>query len=1011
MGFGSCPPAGPVSPSGLSPRGAAATEVTQVAQTADGYLWVGTSAGLYRFDGATFELMSTLGGQSIQGLPVICLFAAPGSGLWIGYGGGAGAAYYKSGLYSAIGSDKGWGTMLSGAVDPDGVAWAVVDRHLVRVEGSERREIGADWGLPDAAVREVVIDKTGTVWVSTTGQQDLMVLARGERRFRWVGQHIGAGLLAVAPDGTVFASGPGGLSAVVVRPGLQLKVIKISSRAFGRALADRDGGLVVSTPSGLAHIGDLRRLFEPGGEQQLMKDELPLARDVGQPAALVWSITEDNDGNVWVASNGALERFRDSRFTPLPIPGTSYSYSVVPGEHGSVWAANWDSGLLKVDDHHRISRVGEFGPHTGALYRDASGTIWMTTDAGLWHSDAQGKFTSVPVPESFLQPWVSNMVVDASGNPWLSSAKLVKRVSAAGEWRELTEKEGFGNGRAARAMLADHAGRVWLASGSDVIRVEGGVPHPLPELSGRIHVGAIQTMFERGPHLWFGGLGGLAVVRADSVLNLKVRDGPAFNQVFAVLETTDGDLWVRGADDAWHVAAQDLSRALRDDGGLVDAEHFDSLDGLSSMLVKSKSRLVQASDGIIWLATRQGLSWIDPGRNRAAIAAPVRHVQSVSIDGRKQAVSAAVTVPALTRHLEIAYTAIELGYAERIQFRYRLEGFDRDWQAAGKRRVAYYNELPPGDYRFRFSSTDRAGHWQDDDGVALAIHVAPAWFQTWWFRAACVLLAVLAAAVLYRIRMRHVALRLRMELQRESAERVRVATARQDERDRIARELHDTLIQSTQGLIFIFQGLAEKIATDAPLLARLKSALARANDVAAEGRDMIEDLRLPVPVPVDLAGSFSAIGSEAGEGWSAQFRTIITGPAYPIQPGVGDVICRIGREAVINAFQHADARTIEVEIIHDDAGLVVSVRDDGIGIPAATLEKVNIPGHWGIQGMRERAERLGARLELVNRANGGAEVRLTLPASVAYESQAERLRWRPFQRLAGFLDRVPFRQA
>jgi signal transduction histidine kinase/ligand-binding sensor domain-containing protein len=988
----------------FSPRGAAVTEVTEVAQTDDGYLWVGTSVGLYRFDGATFELISTLDGQSILHLPVVCLFAAPGGALWIGYGGGAGAGFYKNGKYSAIGPDKGWATMVSGAVDRDGVAWAVVDRRLFRVERLERHELGADWGVPNAAIHEVLVDRTGTVWVSTTGQQDLMYLPRGERQFRWVGEHIGSGLLAASHDGTIFVSGPHGLTAVLMHSGLAPKVVKISSRAFGRVLVDRDDGLFANTSSGLVHIGDFRRLLEPGGEQQLMGDTLKLVREVGPPSTTVWSITEDREGNVWVASDAALDRFRDSRFTPVPIPGSSFSYSVVRGDNGSVWTTNWDSGLLKVEGRRRISHAGDFGFNVTWLYRDTSGSIWVPTTGGLWHSDPQGKFVSVPVPEPLLQPWVNSMIVEASGGLWLSSANLVRRIPATGEWRELTESEGFGNRHSPRAMLADSVGRVWLASGSDIVRVEGDVPHLLPALSSRIHVGAIQVMFEQGRHLWFGGLDGLAVVHDDQVLNLKVRDGPPFNQVTGVVETPEGDLWIRSADDAWHVSAEELSHALRDNVEMVDVEHFDSLDGLASIDVKARSNIAQASDGVLWFSSRGGLSWIDPMRPRGLTPVPLRHIQSISIDGQKQTISDAVSLPPMTRHIEIAYTAIELGYPERIQFRYKLEGFDRDWQSASTRRVAYYNGLPPGDYRFHLLSTDRVGHWLDEDGAALAIHVAPAWFQTPWFRFGCLALLFVVASLLYRLRVKRVATILRTQLLRESAERVRLATARQDERDRIARELHDTLIQSTQGLIFIFQGLAEKIASDPPLLNRLQSALVRANEVAAEGRDMIEDLRLPVPIPVDLPGAFSAIGSEAGDGRSAQFRTIVTGGANPVQPGIGDVICRIGREAVINAFRHARAESIEVEILHGDKELIVSIRDDGIGLPAAAMESINIPGHWGIQGMRERATRLGARLELINRTSGGAEVRLTIPAAVAYAGRAKRPGWRPFRRKPALLD-------
>ena len=263
----------------FSPRGSAATEVTDVVQTADGFLWVGTSVGLYRFDGATFELMSSLGGQNILHLPVICLFASPAGGLWIGYGGGAGAGYFKGEQYVALGSDKGWSSLVSGAVDRDGTAWAVVDRRLTRVDGSTKRELDSGWGLPDEAIREVAVDKKGTVWVSGTGEQDLMYLPRGARRFRWIGQHLGQGLLATSPDGTVFASGPGGLSAVVPSAGHASKVVVISTKSFGRAFVDRDGGLIASTSAGLVHIGDARRLLEPGGEALLLGDALGLARE------------------------------------------------------------------------------------------------------------------------------------------------------------------------------------------------------------------------------------------------------------------------------------------------------------------------------------------------------------------------------------------------------------------------------------------------------------------------------------------------------------------------------------------------------------------------------------------------------------------------------------------------------------------------------------------------------------------------------------------------------------
>jgi signal transduction histidine kinase/ligand-binding sensor domain-containing protein len=982
----------------FSPRGSAATEVTDVVQTADGYLWVGTSVGLYRFDGARFELMSSLGGQSILHLPVVCLFASPGGGLWVGYGGGAGAGYFKSDDYVALGADKGWGSLVSGAVDRDGSAWAVIDRRLARVEGATKRELGPDWGLPDEAIREVAVDKTGTIWVSTTGQQDLMFLPRGERRFRWVGQHLGQGLLAPAPDGTVFVSGPAGLSAVVPMPGRGPKVVAISTKSFGRALVDRDGGLIASTSAGLVHIGDARRLLEPGGEALLLGDALELARDGAQAASVVWAMSEDRDGNVWISSAAALERLRDSRFTPIPLAGTSFSYGVVPGENGSVWAQNWDSGLLRVDTHHDVDRLGSFGAHISCLYRDASGHIWFATTAGLWRSDAAGGFAPVPVPVRLLQPWVASMIVDSSGSPWLASASLVRGTPTLKAWTELSRIDGFKEMQSTRVMLPDTEGNVWLGIGSDIVRVEGGEAHAMASLSKEVRVGPIQSMSRRGPHLWIGGLSGVAVVRDGHALNLKAREGPPFNAIVGMIETIDGDLWIRGADDAWHVSAEEVNGALREGRAEVEAEHFDSLDGLANMGMKTKATVAQATDGILWFGTRQGLSWIDPARPKAATPVPPRRIQSVEVDGQRLALDGTLTLPAQARHLEIAYTAIELGYPERIQFRYKLEGFDREWQVAGTRRVAYYNELPPGEYRFRFSATDRDGRWHDDDGSGLLIHATPAWFQTGWFKLLCLLMVLLLGTLVYRLRLRHVAATLRGDLRRESVEHDRIANARQDERDRIARDLHDTLIQSTQGLIFIFQGLAEKVTADTSTRHRLDSALVRANEVAAEGRDMIEDLRLPVRAPVDLAGAFATIGSEAGEGRTARFRLTVTGASQPIPPGIGDAICRICREAVINAFRHADAASVEVDIVHDESGLIVLVRDDGIGIAKSTLDAFSIPGHWGIKGMRERAKRIGADLEFTSEPGKGTEVRLSLPRPGSNDSAEGRSRWRLFQR-------------
>jgi signal transduction histidine kinase len=240
---------------------------------------------------------------------------------------------------------------------------------------------------------------------------------------------------------------------------------------------------------------------------------------------------------------------------------------------------------------------------------------------------------------------------------------------------------------------------------------------------------------------------------------------------------------------------------------------------------------------------------------------------------------------------------------------------------------------------------------------------------------------------------------LQAQLKRQMAERDRILITRQTERERIARELHDTLIQSTQGLIYLFQGLAERISPDDRTRAQLESALVRANEVAAEGRDRIEDLRETIKISTDLPRALAALGDEAFGQEDIRFRTIVTGAAREIGPGVIDAISWIGREALANARRHSHASSIEIEIAHEDESLVVSIRDDGVGLSEETVI-ADVPGHWGIRGMRERAASIDAHIEFRPRDGGGTEVRLTTPGTVAYGDMTGRFRWRSFERRA-----------
>jgi signal transduction histidine kinase len=322
---------------------------------------------------------------------------------------------------------------------------------------------------------------------------------------------------------------------------------------------------------------------------------------------------------------------------------------------------------------------------------------------------------------------------------------------------------------------------------------------------------------------------------------------------------------------------------------------------------------------------------------------------------------------------------------ERVRFRYRLDGVDGDWQDAGTRRQAIYTNLGPGDYRFRVIAANEDGVW-NEAGAALDFKIAPAYYQTWWFRALYVILAAGVIWLLFYLRALRMLSRMRERLEE-----------RHNERARIARELHDTLLQSIHGLMLRFQTVADEMPTGSATRTAMERALDRADEVLDEGRDRVSDLRSSIDCGEDLALAFTNIGEQMAAEHDVEFRVLVEGEEQRLDADVSDEIFRICREALINAFQHAQATSIEIEIAFETDAMRVRVRDDGVGIGADILEAGSRPDHWGLPGMRERALRIGARLDLWGSAGSGTEVELRVPASVAYLAQSRRS-WRQLVR-------------
>jgi signal transduction histidine kinase len=534
------------------------------------------------------------------------------------------------------------------------------------------------------------------------------------------------------------------------------------------------------------------------------------------------------------------------------------------------------------------------------------------------------------------------------------------------------------------AAYTDGSGRVWLGfqDGTIFLFDHGTVIHTWSGNDSPVgHV--VASIAGRGRNLWLGG-DKLAYFDGQSFREMAPADGSSF-KVWAIEEIQDGSLWLCENRGVVHVPSAEVNRFLENPAYPVQYELYNSLDGLPGSFhdAAPRSREILGSDGRIWFSSTKGIAWIDPTAVSKNMLPPPVAIRALKSGGKEYSATGA-TLPPLTEAVEIDYTALSLSIPERVLFRYKLEGVDKDWESPGTRRAAFYTRLGPGSYRFQVIACNNDGVW-NEAGAHLNFTIAPTWYQTNWFLVACVgaLLALLCA--LYQLRLQQ----LRMQFHLRVEERVH-------ERTRIARELHDTLLQSLHGLMFEFQA-ARNLFRKRPeeALQALDGAIMGTERAITESQDAIENLRSTATNDGDL----DQLIKTTGEDLMAAQRTDLDCPTFALTveghsrtliPAVQDEIYSIVRELLRNAFRHAQAPRIEAEILYEEDRLRVRVRDNGKGVAPQVLEEGGRSRHWGLPGVRERAEQIGAKLDLWSEAGAGTEVQLIVAASVVYEKAAGR---------------------
>jgi two-component sensor histidine kinase/streptogramin lyase len=703
----------------------------------------------------------------------------------------------------------------------------------------------------------------------------------------------------------------------------------------------------------------------------------------GLSSNTVTSFYQDREGDVWVATSKGLDCFRDRRvltFSTSEGLTADLAMSVLATTDGKIWIGN--KGALDVLDRDKVSSIRVPGQRLTSLFEDRSKRLWVGVDntLAIYH---HGRFEEIKRPDGSPLGMVVAMTEDREQNLW---------ASVTGTDRTLFEiRDGHVQRQFApdqipktRLLAADPTGGIWLGLGNaNLGHYRNGKLETIPLPQSMTALPGLTA--DRDGSVWASTKNGMVHWKQGESKVLTSKNGLPCDGFFSSIRDNQGTLWMNSACGLIGIPDSELGRWWEHPDTRVQFTLLDVFDGAMPGLTTFQPALAKSPDGRLWFVNDAVLQMFDPSGLRVNRVLPPVYVERMTSDGKNYPVGGLIRLPPRSRNIEIGYTALSYAIPQKVRFRYKLEGRDADWQDAGSRREAFYNDLPPGQYHFHVSASSNDGVW-NTQGATLNFWIDPAYYQTSWFRALIGIAGLMTIAGLYWLRLYWMRVEFNAHLE-----------GRVNERLRVARELHDTLLQTFQASLVQMQA-ARNLFTRRPEQAveNLDSAIKMAAGAIAEGRGAIQQLRPQPAAHENLAQLLTITGEELARSYEttsrASWRVAVEGEMQELQSLLQDEIYRITRELLRNAFQHAQAKQIETEIRYEPRTLRVLVRDDGKGIDPAILQEGGRAGHWGFTGMSERAKQIGARLDFWSEAGVGTEVQLTVPASIAYLTPHKR--WR-----------------
>jgi signal transduction histidine kinase/ligand-binding sensor domain-containing protein len=967
--------------------------INAIAQTPDGYLWFGTEFGLLRFDGVR-PVAWAPPGEQLPSEDIRNLLVTRDGNLWIGTA--KGLVSWKDGRLTRYAEFKdrrvsaffqsGDGTLWAGEAGTSPVRLCAIRNGSVRCYGEDG---GFSTGVSS------ICEYGGSLWAA--GGPDL---------WRWRPDPPKRYPL---PDSLLFSitdviEGDNGLLWIATYGGIrQLVGDRVEPQpipAGGRfipykMLRDREGGVWIGTRGqGLVHVHQ--------GKTDVFTSADGLSDDT------ILRMFEDREGNIWAATTEGLDRFRDFAIPTISFKqGLSGSVvmAVLAARDGGMWLGTpdgldkWKDGQITIyraagrrvlrraaeqPAAHQVTDDALPDNSVQSLFRDDRGRIWIATLHGLAYFE-DGRFTRVSSVQSTI---VHSIGEGSAGNIWISDLNLGLLHLLDGRLTERISLESLGPKGFVHALIPDrNQGGLWLGFLRDGLAYfkDGQLRASYTTRDGLGEGWVNELRLDADGTLWAATEGGLSRLKDGRITTLTSRNGLPCDGAHWSKEDDAHSLWLYSPCGLISIARPELDAWAADPHHTVKALIFDNSDGVKSFAhaYGLSPRVAKATDGKLWFVSLPGVAVVDPLHLPINRLPPPVHIEKITADRTEHDLTSDMNgrlrLPPLVRDLVVEYTALSFVAPEKVRFRYKLEGQDPEWKETTDRKATYSN-LGPRRYQFRVMACNNSGLW-NEAGAAFEFSIDPKWYQTRLFQVACVaaVLGMLWGA--HRLRMNYLAGQFNLRLE----ERV-------NERTRIARELHDTMLQSFQAALLKFGAVTYALPDQSEGKTMLEAALDQARAAVTEGRDAVQGLRSSTVVANDLARAIGEQGEELRAdqtgGNAAEFSVRVDGESRDLPPLVRDEVHRIACEALRNAFRHSGAKRIEVAIHYDKRQFRVRVRDNGKGIDPAVLGTGGRAGHHGLPGMQERAKLVEGKLVLWSELGSGTEVELTIPASLAYRKTA-----------------------